>query len=101
MVSEEIWKVQKNLSLLHSCARVLQSFLCNQIVTIARAKRAKNRATPENWNSCYLTAGKEVYLDFVSDRELVVSGFKTPGFNRLYTSAVIPGSHKGRKSISG
>jgi len=55
-------------------------------------KTSKNRATPKNWNSRYLTAGKGIYLDFVSDSELAISGFKTAGFNRLYTSAVIPGS---------
>jgi hypothetical protein len=46
-----------------------------------RRKKDQNRATPEKWNSRYLTTGKGIYLDFVSDSEPAISGFKTAGFN--------------------
>jgi hypothetical protein len=56
-------------------------------------KTSNNKANPEKWNYRYPAAGKGIWLNFLADSEPAFSFFKTAGFNRSRTPALLILAH--------
>jgi len=54
-------------------------------LSLKPTQNQQESATEEKWETCYLTAGKGIQLDFVSDSKTTTSFFKTAGVNHFPT----------------